>query len=202
MIYADPNNQLGLSNMVMTDEDTFVDEHGSEYEYDEFIGKWIKRRRARRAKNPKVIARRRKHNQKRIAQGKPPKYPELLQVKKVKRKPPAPNQRHIKIAKDPTAPKGSLHNPINNKDLKSHKVINSAMQNELKTAQEELKTEGLKKKVEQEDLKKENLKQEAGLMNTKKGLMIVGGVLGTLALLAFLGKSKAPAPLPAPAPAA
>ncbi len=203
MIYADPNNQLGLNAMYMTEEDTFVSEHGDEYEYDEFIGKWIRKRREKRASNPKVIERRRKRDQKRVSQGKEAKYPELIRVRKVQKKPDLPpvEKKQIRFAKDPDAPKGSLENPINNKDLKSHKVINSAMQNELKTVQEELKAEGLKKKVEQEDLKKENLKQEAGFLNAKKGVLIVGGVLATIALLAYLGKSKAPVPAPAPAAA-
>lgn len=200
MIYGDPNNQLGLNPMFMNESDNFIDKHGNEYEYDEFIGKWLKKRKERRAKDPRIIAKRREADQKRISQGKSPRYPELIRTKKPPLGDKPKDVRQVKVVKDPTAPKGSLQNPINNKDLKSHKVINNAMQNELKTAQEELKAEGLKKKVEQEDIKKENLKQQAGLMGAGKGLIVVVGVLGTIALLAYLGKSKT-APVPAPAAA-
>lgn len=198
MILTDPNNQLGMNPLFMDDSDNFVDDYGNEYEYDEFIGKWLKKRKERRANDPRIIAKRRESDKKRMAQGKPPRYPELHKTKTVS-KSPIKTASQVKVAKDPTAPKGSLENPINNKDLKSHKVMNNAVQNELKTMQEELKTEGLQKRVEQEDLKKENLKQQAGLMGAGKGLIVVVGVLGTIALLAYLGKSKAAAPAPAAA---
>jgi hypothetical protein len=190
MIYQDPNNLLGLHALSMSDDDRYYDQYGNEYEYDEFIGKWLRKRKARRAKDPKIIARRIKADEKRLAKGKNARYPELLETRK-----PALSDRpkevlQIKVAKDLKAVKGSLENPITNKDLKSHAVINNAIQNELKTAQEELKTQGLQKKVEQEDLKKETLVQQAGLMGTGKGLMVVVGVLAALALLSHWSKNK------------
>ena len=92
------------------------------------------------------------------------------------------------LKKASTAVKGSVQNPITNKDLKADKVLNNAMQNELKTLQEQQKVEGLQKKVEQEDLKKETLAQQAGLMGAGKGLIVVVGVLGTLGLLVYISK--------------
>jgi len=175
MLMGDPDIQMRIYGMDFEqDEANFVDDYGDEYEYDEFFGKWRKKRKARRAKK-----------------GKTPRRP-LIRFKK--RKPVETVSKtpvtKVAVKKDLTATKGSVKNPITNKDLKGHKVINNAMQNELKTLQEEQKVEGLKKKVEQEELKKENLKQQAGLMGAGKGLIVVVGVLGAIGILAYLNKSK------------
>lgn len=169
-----PDIQLRVYGMDLEQDDSeFASANNSEYEYDEFIGKWIKQHKQRRA-------------QKRAEKGKPPRR-SLIQV--IKRQ---PNEGTAKnTVKDNLIPTESLAiNPITNTDLKVHKVINNAMQNELKTLQEEQKVEGLKKKVQQEEMKKETLKQQAGLMGAGKGLLVVVGVLGTIGLLAYLNNSK------------
>lgn len=179
MLMGDPDIQMRIYGMDFEqDEANFVDDYGDEYEYDEFLGKWRKKRKARRA-------------EKRAKKGKSPRRP-LIRFKKRKPVEAVAKTPVTKVAvkKDLTATKGSVKNPITNKDLKGHKVINNAMQNELKTLQEEQKVEGLKKKVEQEELKKENLKQQAGLMGAGKGLIVVVGVLGAIGILAYLNKSK------------
>lgn len=182
-LMGDPDIQMRIygSNFEQG-ESNFVDGDNNEYEYDEFIGKWMKKRKERRAT-------------KRAEKGKSPRRP-LIRVKKR-----TPVEAPVKppVKKDPTATKGSVKNPITNKDLKGHKVINNAMQNELKTLQEEQKVEGLKKKVEQEEMKKENLKQQAGLMGAGKGLIVVVGVLGAIGLLVYLNKSKQAPVVAAPA---
>lgn len=190
-LMGDPDTQVRIYGMDFEqDEANFVDDFGDEYEYDEFIGKWMKKRKEKRAI-------------KRAEKGRPPRRP-LIRIKK--RQPvvtpvrtPAKTPVKTVVKKDPTATKGSVKNPITNKDLKGHKVINNAMQNELKTLQEEQKVEGLKKKVEQEEMKKENLKQQAGLMGAGKGLIVVVGVLGAIGLLVYLNKSKQAPVVAAPA---
>ena len=182
-LMGDPDIQMRIYGMDFEqDEANFVDDYGDEYEYDEFFGKWRKKRKARRA-------------EKRAKKGKSPRRP-LIRFKK---KQPAETPVKTVVKKDLSATKGSVKNPITNKDLKGHKVINNAMQNELKTLQEEQKVEGLKKKVEQEELKKENLKQQAGLMGAGKGLIVVVGVLGAIGLLAYMSKSKQTPIVAAPA---
>ena len=169
MLMGDPDLQMRIYGMDFEqDEANFVNDYGDEYEYDEFIGKWLKKRKKRRAEK-----------------GKSPRRPLIRFKKKSPVKAPVTT-----VKKDLTATKGSVKNPITNKDLKGHKVINNAMQNELKTLQEEQKVEGLTKKVEQEELKKENLKQQAGLMGAGKGLIVVVGVLGTIGLLTYMSRSK------------
>ena len=184
-LLTDPNNQLGIGGLHLEEMDHF-DQGYDQNQYDEFIGKWLKKRKQRRAN-------RRKARSESIPPNFPPNFNQLVRPRNPdlpKSKPPIQSQPLIKIARDPLAPKGSIQNPINNKDLKSHQVINGAVQNELKTMQEELKTEGLQKKVEQEDLKKENLKQKAGLLGAGKGIIVVAGILGTITLLAYLSKNK------------
>ena len=184
LLMGDPNMQMRIYGVDFNqDSYDFVAPYEEDNPYDDFIGKLIRKRRTRRSRKPRVITRRKKRDEKRIIRGKRPRFPELIRVK--------PTGTLIrKATKDPKAPKGSTKNPITNKDLKGHKVMNVAIQNELKTLQEEQKVEGLKKKVEQEDLKKENLKQQAGLMGAGKGIIVVAGVLGTIGLLAYLNKSK------------
>lgn len=74
MIAANPIYELQFYGDLLEEEDNFVDGLGNEFEYDEFIGKWIKKRKEKRSQNPKVIARREKRDEKRIAKGRKPRF--------------------------------------------------------------------------------------------------------------------------------
>lgn len=74
MIAANPIYELQFYGGLLEEEDNFVDGLGNEFEYDEFIGKWIKKRKEKRSQNPKVIARREKRDEKRIAKGRKPRF--------------------------------------------------------------------------------------------------------------------------------
>lgn len=74
MIAANPLYELKFYGGLLEEEDNFVDGLGNEFEYDEFIGKWIKKRKEKRSQNPKVIARREKRDEKRIAKGRKPRF--------------------------------------------------------------------------------------------------------------------------------
>ena len=74
MIAANPLYELKFYGGLLEEEDNFVDGLGNEFEYDEFIGKWIKKRKEKRSQNPKVIARREKKDEKRIAKGRKPRF--------------------------------------------------------------------------------------------------------------------------------
>ena len=74
MIAANPLYELKFYGGLLEEEDNFVDGFGNEFEYDEFIGKWIKKRKEKRSQNPKVIARREKRDEKRIAKGRKPRF--------------------------------------------------------------------------------------------------------------------------------
>ena len=180
MNYSDPNNLL-VHHALNEGEDRYLDEVE-----DEFVGKMLRKRYERRGRKPHIQERRKRKNSKRIARGKPPRHPEVIEEKRPEKKP----LQMQKVKKDPTAPKGSLANPINNKDLKSHKVMNAAVQNELKTAQEELKAEGLRKKVDQEDLKAEKLKEETKNLSMQRNGILALVVLGAVGLAVYLKKSK------------
>ncbi len=69
------------------DDSYYVDAGGNEYQYDDFIGKWLKKQKEKRDSNPKVIARREKKDEKRIANGKEPKFGTIKTTA-----PPAPAQ--------------------------------------------------------------------------------------------------------------
>ena len=155
----------------MDNDYTYIDEYGDEYEYDEFIGKMVRKFKAKRAANPKVIARKQKRAAKRVAKGKSPTHPiASIFSKKSKAAPIQPMPSKIATSVTGT--------PVTVEALKEHKIYNSAKQHELKTVQEEKKAEGLTKRVEQEDLKNKALRQKAGLFGAGKGLIgVVGGVL-------------------------
>ena len=184
MHYPDPNNPVMTRGIQSRMDDAYPENHEESSEYDPFVGKVLRKRRQRRGKKPHIQERRRRKDRRRMAKDKAPKYPGLM-----KKETSAPVKPSPSVSKKPPAPKGSMENPYNNKDLKSHKVMNAAAQNELKTMQEELKTEGLQKKVAQEDLKAEKLKQQAGLMSMSKGIIAVVGVLGAIGLVAYLRRS-------------
>lgn len=50
MIAANPIYELQFYGGLLEEEDNFVDGLGNEFEYDEFIGKWIKKERKSEAK--------------------------------------------------------------------------------------------------------------------------------------------------------
>ena len=84
MIAANPLYELKFYGGLLEEEDNFVDGLGNEFEYDEFIGKWIKKRKEKRSQNPKVIARREKRDEKRIAKGRKPRFSRPAPVKTTK----------------------------------------------------------------------------------------------------------------------
>ena len=84
MIAANPIYELQFYGGLLEEEDNFVDGLGNEFEYDEFIGKWIKKRKEKRSQNPKVIARREKRDEKRIAKGRKPRFSRPAPVKTTK----------------------------------------------------------------------------------------------------------------------
>jgi len=84
MIAANPLYELKFYGGLLEEEDNFIDGLGNEFEYDEFIGKWIKKRKEKRSENPKVIARREKRDEKRIAKGRKPRFSRPVPVKTTK----------------------------------------------------------------------------------------------------------------------
>lgn len=84
MIAANPLYELKFYGGLLEEEDNFVDGLGNEFEYDEFIGKWIKKRKEKRSQNPKVIARREKKDEKRIAKGRKPRFSRPAPVRTTK----------------------------------------------------------------------------------------------------------------------
>ena len=206
---TDPNNLVSVA-YANEEYDMYNDD-----QYDEILGRIIKNRAKRRANNPKVVERLVKKDLKRMRLGKEPKRPDLVDkylqsggqnVKKTRRaKKQAIDEHEVgdkttggvrfnsrPVSMDKTAPKGSVANPINSKDLKVHKKINDAKQNELITMQEELRTEGLKKRVEQEDLKSEKLKQQAGMFGAGKNAMYLAIAVGTFVAYKMVsGKASA-----------
>lgn len=84
MIAANPLYELKFYGGLLEEEDNFVDGLGNEFEYDEFIGKWIKKRKEKRSQNPKVIARREKRDEKRIAKGRKPRFSRPAPVRTTK----------------------------------------------------------------------------------------------------------------------
>lgn len=84
MIAANPLYELKFYGGLLEEEDNFVDGLGNEFEYDEFIGKWIKKRKEKRSQNPKVIARREKRDEKRIAKGRKPRFSRPAPVRATK----------------------------------------------------------------------------------------------------------------------
>lgn len=188
MFLGDPNLELRLYGTDYQDSYNYIDENGNEYEYDEFIGKWLKKRKERRASKPKVIARRKKRDEKRIAKGKEPKFPELIR--------PAPPKKEAvkkKTTVTETTKADSGIKPLTKTEAQAHKNVNKAIQEELKTKQEELKTLGLEKKVAQEDLKAENQKAKTQLASTGKGLLWVVGIVGGIVVLKMVFGGSKPA---------
>lgn len=196
MFLGDPNLELRLYGTDYQDSYNHTDENGNEYEYDEFIGKWMKKRKERRATKPKVIARRKKRDERRITKGKEPKYPELIR--------PVPREKKVvQKTASPTSKTTSEIKPLTKSEAQAHKNVNKAIQEELKTKQEELKTLGLEKKVAQEDLKAENQKAKTQLASTGKGLLWVVAIVGGIVVLkmVFGGGKPAAQAQPAAVPA-
>ena len=175
MFLGNPELELRLYGEQYQTGYNHYDKNGNEYEYDEFIGKWIKKRKERRATKPKVIARRQKRDEKRIQKGKEPRYAAPIQ-------PAPPKEEAIKVKTVATEPVKTVSDikPLTKSEAQAHKNVNKAIQEELKTKQEELKTIGLEKKVAQEDLVAENQKAKTQLASTGKGMIwlvaIVGGI--------------------------
>lgn len=188
MFLGDPNLELRLYGTDYQDSSNYIDESGNEYEYDEFIGKWLKKRKEKRASNPKVIDRRKRRDEKRISKGKDPRYPELSR--------PAPPKEEVVKKKtettETTKPVSDIK-PLTKSEAQAHKNVNKAIQEELKTKQEELKTLGLEKKVAQEDLKAENQKAKTQLASTGKGLLWVVGIVGGIVVLKMVFGGSKPA---------
>ena len=84
MIAANPLYELKFYGGLLEEEDNFARGLGNEFEYDEFIGKWIKKRKEKRSQNPKVIARREKRDEKRIAKGRKPRFSRPAPVRTTK----------------------------------------------------------------------------------------------------------------------
>jgi ubiquitin len=156
-------------------QDNFMKED-EEYEYDEFLGAWIRKLREKRSHNPKVIARRIKRDKIRISKGLAPKYPELLKATSKKRITLTPLQEDDLPLSDDIF-------PLTKSEAQAHRNVNKAIQEELKTKQEELKTIGLSKKVAQEDLKAENQKAKTQLAGAGTYLMWGIGIVGGLYVL-------------------
>ena len=185
MFLGNPELELRLYGEEYQDSYSY-DEDGNEYEYDEFIGKWIRKRKEKRSKNPKVIARRKKRDERRIEKGKDPRYT-------VRKKPIPPKE---KIVEEKTTVQ-----PLTKKEAQVHKNVNKAIQEELKTKQEELKTLGLEKKVDQEDLKAENQKAKTQLASTGKGMIWLVAIVGGIWVLSKVAGAGKPAQAPAPSAA-
>lgn len=184
MFLGNPDLELRIYGEEYQEDYNYIDEEGNEYEYDEFIGKWIKKRKERRSQKPKVIARRKKRDERRIRKGKEPKYT-------VKTAPPKEEvKKEAPVVKSTTT---SNLIPLTKNEAQVHKNTNKAIQEELKTKQEELKTLGLEKKVEQEDLKAEQIKSKTQMASTGKGLIWVVAIVGGIAVLkwAFGGNKNA-----------
>ncbi len=163
------------------------DDEDEGYEYDEFIGAWLRKLKAKREQNPNVIARRIKRDKERISKGLAPKYPELIRSAPIKKVQP---KTVTSLMDDNDLPLGDIM-PLTKSEAQAHKNVNKAIQEELKTKQEELKTIGLSKKVEQEDLKAENQKAKTQLAGAGTYLMWGIGIIGGLYVVAKLtGTSK------------
>lgn len=189
MFLGNPELELRIYGEEYQDDYNYIDEYGDEYEYDEFIGKWIRKRKERRASKPKVIARRKKRDEKRVLKGKEAKYPHLVS-------PPPPREEVVKEpeVKEVKSPTASNLIPLTKNEAQVHKNVNKAIQEELKTKQEELKTIGLEKQVEQEEAKTEQIKGQTQMASTGKGMMWIVGLVGAAVVLklVFGGKKDAP----------
>ena len=73
--------------------------------------------------------------------------------------------------------------PMTKKEAVVHKNANKAIQEELKTKQEELKTIGLEKQVKQEDAKTEQIKSQTQMTSTLKGLIWIVGLVSAAVVL-------------------
>jgi len=162
-------------------------------DYDEFFGKkWRAKRAAKKASRPPRERRRltRKPSQKEAIPMTGHQGPiQTMAPRKIKPIPVAepPMPKRIPV---PTYRKGSAENPITNKDLKAHKVMNAAMQNELETQKKMSEAEASKKKVEQEEAKNKKIQQEAGFIGAGKGLLIVVAVIGTIGFVTYLNRTN------------
>jgi len=170
------------------DEYNYVDSFGDEYEYDAFVGKWIKKRKEKRSQNPKVIARRIKQDEKRTSKGLKPRYPELQKMKSDKAV--AKELQNPELEKIPSKSIKQIPVIMPKPEMQLRQEELKTMQQEEKAKQEEQKTKGLEKRVEQEDLKAENIKAKTQLMGAGKGFIWVVAGLAAVGIIAYVARPK------------
>ena len=171
------NTLLGDPDMELR---IYGENYADHYHYDPFIGRWIKKRKERRQE-----------------QGKKPLFPFGNRKQKTG---PKPAPAHIRYATDPTKesapptpPDNALIKPLTKQEARAHRNANKAIQEELKTKQEELKTLGMEKQVAQEDLVAKDLEAKTSMMSTGHILLSTGGVVIGIAILKVVFTAPKPA---------
>ena len=170
----------------------YSNENFNEYEYDPFLGKWMRKRKERRANTPQIIARKeRKAGKKGNRKQRPIKsrvYPkQVTPITSQKETLPEYLFPHQTITQQ-TVP------IMSKKEAQVHKNANNAMQKELQTKQEDLKVQGMEQQIKQEEAKTEQINQQTKLAGTGKvGIWILGLVGGGILLkMMFGGNNNTP----------
>ena len=182
MIAANPLYELKFYGGLLEEEDNFVDGLGNEFEYDEFIGKWIKKRKEKRSQNPKVIARREKRDEKRIAKGRKPRFsrPAPVRTSKPVVKQIAPD---LPPKKEPIVSEPQVKKALVDSPSKSQEPSTKPMEQTETTASEtttSLTTEST-----------ENQPQQASMLPfgmSKKTLIFVGVGVAALVVIGMIRK--------------
>lgn len=182
MIAANPLYELKFYGGLLEEEDNFVDGLGNEFEYDEFIGKWIKKRKEKRSQNPKVIARREKRDEKRIAKGRKPRFsrPAPVRTSKPVVKQIAPD---LPTKKEPIVSEPQVKKAMVDSSSKSEEPSTKPMEQTETTASEtttSLTTEST-----------ENQPQQASMLPfgmSKKTLVFVGVGVAALVVIGMIRK--------------
>lgn len=125
--------------------------HG-EHIYDEFLGKWVRKYKAKRKKKKAA------KTQTPIKSPAPPGEREVM--KPMKKIPP----KLIEV-------------PLSRKEARMHRNMELAKQMEYKTKEAELQTLEKEKKLEQEDQVLHNKKTQKKWINVVGGVIVVGGIL-------------------------
>jgi len=182
MIAANPLYELKFYGGLLEEEDNFVDGLGNEFEYDEFIGKWIKKRKEKRSQNPKVIARREKRDEKRIAKGRKPRFSRPGPVKTTK---PVVKQ----IAPDLPPKKEPI---VSEPQVKKAMVDTSSKSEEPSTKpMEQTETTALENATSLSNENTENQPQQASMLPfgmSKKTLVFVGVGVAALVVIGMIRK--------------
>ena len=177
MIFSNPNMQIDAEPLTTLDDELL-----EAYEDDEDFDAFNKRK----LKYDFAIDRPIRHRPRQEPYKVGITRPSLSQIRKAKL------EKKPIILKDLKAPKGSLQNPVTNKDLKAHKVINNAKQNELKTQEMKAKVTQEQAKADQEEAKANKLKKDNEGSKSEGIWTGVGYSLGGIVVgyLIALGVSK------------